>query len=247
MNRLTRIAIVDDCQDDVNNAISQLNRVQLSPTLENSKLEFDCYLNPVDFLKKQQHYDFVLLDVDMPQMNGFDVAARLNLAQPKCLIIFLTQHNERANQGFKVRTHRYITKKIDKADFDEAIISAMKEIQSVGSIVVTKGARSKSLELEKILYFTTVGKESIATTTDNQVFFCNLSLKALAERLPTWLFFRISKQSLINLEYYDSVDKTQKIVFLNCDGFEKSLKISERKLKNLDDMLHLYRKMKGRR
>jgi len=242
-----RIAIIDDCKDDIKKVNHFLTLAKLLPEVGHVVFAIDAYLDPIEFLRTKKKYDFVLLDVDMPQISGFGVAAELNLKQPKCLIIFLTSYGERAKQGFKVRAHRYTTKPIDEEEFNEAIISAINEIRSLGSIPVIDGFKTKSLELANVLYFESFGKESIVYTTADKNFDCKLSLKELEARLPDWLFFRAYKQYLINMEYYDSVDRKRRLISLECDGIGVELEISEAKLKKLADSLHLYRKMKGRR
>jgi len=247
MKREVSVAIIDDCQDDIKKAKHFLTLVEFSPEITDVTFHVETYVNPMEFLQTKNKYDLVLLDVDMPQLNGFEVAAELNVKQPQCLIIFLTRHGERAKDGFKVRAHRYITKPIEEEEFNEAVMSAINEKRSLGSVSVIDGFKTKSLELTTILYFESFGKESIVYTTADQNFDCKSSLKELEATLPEWLFFRAYKQYLVNMAYYDSVDSKRRLIFLECDGVEVALEISEAKLKKLDDALHLYRKMKGRR
>ncbi|MBF0100658.1 MAG: two-component system response regulator [Desulfobacterales bacterium] len=62
----------------------------------------------------EQHYDLILLDVMMPEMDGFEVCRRLktNPSMEKTPIIFITALNDEENEikGFKYGAVDYITK-----------------------------------------------------------------------------------------------------------------------------------------
>ena len=53
-------------------------------------------------------FDLYILDVEMPELNGFEVAKKLRVYQPDAGIIFLTSHFEFADEGYKVRALRYV-------------------------------------------------------------------------------------------------------------------------------------------
>ena len=55
-------------------------------------------------------FDLYILDVEMPELNGFEVARKLRVYQPDAGIIFLTSHFEFADEGYKVRALRYVQK-----------------------------------------------------------------------------------------------------------------------------------------
>ena len=56
--------------------------------------------------------DVILLDVSMPNLDGFEAARRIRAIQPKAQIIFVTQHdsNELAVQAAQAGVRGYISK-----------------------------------------------------------------------------------------------------------------------------------------
>jgi two-component system LytT family response regulator len=69
------------------------------------------------------HPDLVFLDVQMPDLDGFDVLQNLNLEQVP-LIIFVTAYDEHALRAFDVHAVDYLTKPFDRKRFAEAIDQA---------------------------------------------------------------------------------------------------------------------------
>lgn len=72
--------------------------------------------------------DLVVLDVNMPQMNGFDVVRKLQTARSKAAVVFLTMHRdeEMFNAAMDLDVNGYILK--DSAVND--IISCLKTVLS---------------------------------------------------------------------------------------------------------------------
>lgn len=64
----------------------------------------------------EKMYDIVFLDVEMPKMNGMELAREIRSKMPWAIILFLTSHSEFAPDGYRVQALRYITKSRLDAD-----------------------------------------------------------------------------------------------------------------------------------
>jgi two-component system LytT family response regulator len=112
--------------------------------------------------------DLVRLDIQMPEITGFDVVARLPAGETP-VIIFVTAYDEYAIRAFEVRALDYVLKPVSQARFDEALaraaarvrdrklaeygatlLSAVAEIQK-GPEVVTGRAPGAPRWLERIM------------------------------------------------------------------------------------------------
>ena len=69
------------------------------------------------------HPDLVFLDVQMPDLDGFDVLQNLNV-EPFPLIIFVTAYDQHAIRAFNVHAVDYLTKPFDRKRFAEAVQQA---------------------------------------------------------------------------------------------------------------------------
>src|SRR6185295_14037194 len=62
--------------------------------------------------------DLVFLDISMPELDGFSVAARL---PPHVMVVFTTAHDEHALRAFEVNAIDYLLKPIRDTDLARAL------------------------------------------------------------------------------------------------------------------------------
>lgn len=69
--------------------------------------------------------DLVLLDINMPELNGFEVAARIREVDKHVLLFFLSDRSDKADrlQGFSLRANDYLTKPF----YPEELIARIRE------------------------------------------------------------------------------------------------------------------------
>ena len=114
-----RILLVDD--EDL-----QLLRLEneVKKALGNSA-ELFSYKNPLDALKDHRSsvIDIAFLDIEMPGLNGIQLAKKLKSINPKIRVIFVTAYNSYALEAYRVHASGYITKPVNenkiKVEIDE--------------------------------------------------------------------------------------------------------------------------------
>lgn len=118
MNTPIKILLVDD---DVRNA-GLLRRFLETEGYEvafaaNGREGYDIY--------KTFSPDLILLDINMPEMNGFELAAVIRRTDTQTIIFFLTDRTEKADRlhGFRLKGNDYIPKPF----YPEEIIARIKE------------------------------------------------------------------------------------------------------------------------
>jgi two-component system, LytTR family, response regulator len=72
--------------------------------------------------------DLVLLDIQMPEISGFDVIASLP-ADAVPVVIFVTAYDQFAIRAFEVRALDYLLKPVSQARFDEALERAAARVR----------------------------------------------------------------------------------------------------------------------
>ena len=118
MNSKPTILLVDDHQivlDGLKNIIKELNQYQIIGTANNGNeaLQYIQTLEP----------DIVLLDIDMPIMNGIVVAERSKKEHPETKIIILSLHHEKSIIKHLISTgvDGYLLKNSDKSELLKAL------------------------------------------------------------------------------------------------------------------------------
>ncbi len=75
--------------------------------------------------------NLVLLDIEMPGMNGIGAAGKIRTALPKCQIIFLTAYGrfDYAQEALRLRVYDYLLKPAEDADVITAVNAALDKIK----------------------------------------------------------------------------------------------------------------------
>ena len=163
-------------------------------------------------------YDLLLLDVEMPEMTGFDLLKKLT-KHPKG-IIFVTAHSTYAVKAFKFNALDYLLKPVDVDDLKSAIAKYKKNTGTVDSdtvkqLLVNMEYLSKPA-MQRLALPTQDGVEMIATNdiiflladrnytrikrSDKKDLIVAKTLGDFEDMLPSPKFMRINKQYMINMD-----------------------------------------------
>ena len=97
---MIHIAIVED---DFNERKAIINGIEFVKESEKIEISIDEFENPVLLLSSYKPiYDIVLMDIDMPKMNGFDASVELRKIDKTVLLIFVTNLAQYAIKGYEV-------------------------------------------------------------------------------------------------------------------------------------------------
>ena len=111
-----RILLVDDEQ-------LQLVRLENMCKKVMPDAQFFLYTNPVRALleTKDTKIDIAFLDIEMPEINGIQLAKKLKIRDPNIKIIFVTAYNEYALDAFKLHASGYLSKPVNEEKIKEEI------------------------------------------------------------------------------------------------------------------------------
>src|SRR5437879_2187621 len=171
---------------------------------------------------KKHRPDLVLLDVQMPGMDGFGVIHSLNAAKiPLPRVIFITAHDKFALRAFEVHAFDYLLKPVSEERFREALRRArVQHEQSADGFSSRLGAMLEQLQREKTLpdrllvqedsrsIFVPIKEISWVEADRNYVLLhcgknthtLRSTLEALQNSLDPKLFVRINRGTLVRLD-----------------------------------------------
>ena len=115
--------------------------------------------------------DLALLDIDMPEINGIQLAAKIKNKWPKTAIVFITGYNQYAVDAFAVRAVGYLMKPVSKetlaADVSYALSGRQKKL--TGHIIIkTFGLFDVFVDNKPVRFKMAKCKELLAYLVDRQ-------------------------------------------------------------------------------
>lgn len=119
----SKILVVDDHQlvlDGLSSIVKDLENFEILATAHNGKeaLDISNVLQP----------DIILMDIDMPIMNGLEAMRRIKENNPKQAVIMLTMHNEASliKKVMDIGADGYVLKNADRTEFYNALCAVSK-------------------------------------------------------------------------------------------------------------------------
>lgn len=187
-----RVAVCDDENNDLNCALDLLKEydtagaLELFPFSETESLVASAATEP---------FDLVILDIEMPHMNGYEAAQKLVRMPDKPLVIFLTNSMDYSLRGYGL-VFRYLSKPLDKSLFYTAMDAARQEIQAHRFVFVLEN-ESHIVTTEDIYYLEVLNHHTILHTMDREYAFRSTLHESLSQ-LPAGFFGMPHKSYVVN-------------------------------------------------
>ena len=154
-----------------------------------------------NILTQRQDIDLVILDIMMPEMNGFDFITSLEFPPN---IIIVSSAEEYAMKAFEFNVVDYLLKPISYGRFCKAIDKTFryftrKEINNSGDeeIFIKKGSSLVKLKLREIIFIEALENYVNLNTRDDK-FTIHFTMKAIENQLPSGVFVRVHRSYIIN-------------------------------------------------
>lgn len=218
---ILRALIVDDeypARQELRYLLEQLNNIEIvgeaAGATEALKL-----INALE-------YDVLFLDINLPGMNGLELAEVINSLKFKIQVVFISAYENFALDAFKVNATDYLLKPIEIDRLKQAIDKVMyiksrtielesnnenndfepnlesvkqsKTELSIDRIIAESNGRMILVDFNDIIYAFTED-DRVYLKTFSERLFTRLNLKDLEERLSCKCFFRTHRSFLVNL------------------------------------------------
>jgi len=202
--------------------------------VDSLELSGQCYnvLEAINFLHKQQ-VDLIFLDINMPELSGFDFIK--TLTNPPAIIL-TTAYSTHALESYNFGVIDYLLKPIEFSRFLKGIdrffslrapmqTEAEKLLQQPESTITVKvDGDMIDVPLSDIIYTQSLGNYVKLVTTQKK-YLCSITTTDIEKRLPHTRFMRIHKSHIISLERIDKFLYTSVMM----DGVELPVGITYRR------------------
>ena len=197
-----------------------------------------------------KHFDLLLLDIEMPDLSGMELAKQIHELLPEALMIFVTAHYKYAVDAYELHIFRYIPKKQLKTRLPHALkdAAAFLEIQNTDSYIISSQNLFERIALRNILYIEKDGKNALFHMAydkkqnpdpANQTKRLRKTLTEVFDDLHSDEFYFIERGFIVNLRHVTGISR--------CDCIltdQTHLPISQSRLPEFKKRLNLYWKNK---
>ncbi|MFT5573034.1 MAG: two-component system LytT family response regulator [Cryomorphaceae bacterium] len=159
--------------------------------------------------------DVVFLDIHMPGETGFDLLDKLDYTPQ---VIFTTAYSEYAYRSFDYNAVDYLLKPISKERLAEAVgklsgsespagETVSEPLERNSKIFIKDGDDCHLVTLSDIRYFESC-KNYVRVFFGDKNAYIKKPLSIVEKRLPAQLFFKVSRQFVVNLFEIKSIDES---------------------------------------
>lgn len=162
--------------------------------------------------------DIILLDVEMPGVNGLELASML---PAKSVVIFVTAYHQHAVRAFELNAVDYLLKPFDDSRFFEAINRAQHRLREGDEeyfgkvhdvvqeilrqqqkhyrerLVIRDPGRIRLVDVQQIRFITGAGNYAELHLNENKTILHRETLSALEQQLDPDVFVRIHRSSIV--------------------------------------------------
>ncbi len=215
MNPKIKVIIVDDeplSREGLMRYVSQIDFLELVGT-------FDSALKVIPFLANTK-IDLILLDIQMPYLNGFDFLK--NLKNPP-MVIFHTAYPNYALESYQLDVIDYLVKPVLFDRFQKAISKAydyyvlknqtnnIAPIKAVDFIFVKSEGRLEKILFTDILYLEAMQNYTVIYHKNTKTIVLRL-IKHFEELLDNNNFIRIHKSHIIAVAKVDAIEGNMVVI-----------------------------------
>ena len=156
-------------------------------------------------------FDLILLDIEMPGMNGLELAAKIRKLDAMVLIIFLTAHEQYVYKSFEHSPFRYVPKLHFDSYMPKALHDAYKAVKAEqmkeGYYVAATPQAKTVLPYQTIRHIKKEGRMCVFHLTGGETVSIKKNIKELWTELNHSLFATIHSGCIVNMKYIQQVQK----------------------------------------
>ena len=196
--------------------------------------------------------DVVLLDIQMPEMDGLSCAQHLAHFNPMPAIVFCTAFDEHALQAIQSQAKGYLLKPIAKDELETVLDNVTKLTQAQLTHIEQKELMEEKVQRQQIaaktyrglelipvenIYYFLADQKYVTVRHKNGSVLIDETLKDLETEFGDQ-FIRIHRNALVSVNYLDGLEVVSSGQYqVRCRELEERLAVSRRHLPNLRERI----------
>ena len=194
------------CDDDN----SQINALKKMLTEWNSSAAINEYNSAEQFLFNypDASCDLLLLDIEMGDMNGMELAKELRAKGDMLPIIFITGFSQYIGDGYDVEALHYLMKPVDKEKLFQVLDRYACRHISESRIILPIGNESVLVASDDIIYLEAFGKKTQVILKNGKEIVCSCGLSEASEKLGQG-FVSCHRSYVVNIGLIRKISRTE--------------------------------------
>lgn len=202
---MLRIAIVED---------EEANRVQMQEFIHQYAAEYKLDIQVTEFADGEsvlagyhKNFDIMLLDIEMPGMNGMEVAKRIRETDQDIVLVFITNMAQYAIEGYSVNALDFVLKPINYYTFSLKFSRAIDrvKVREEKEILLNVSYGIRRMKVSQI-YYVDIQNRILRYHTAEGEFLVRGTLQSAEEELAQYHFVKCNHWYLVNLKYVTEIN-----------------------------------------
>ncbi len=175
---------------------------------------FHSYTSAEAFLfdyEENQNTDILILDIQMKEMNGMELAKRLYGEGKKIEYIFVTGMKQYVFEGYSVEAVSYLLKPVKAEQLNQCLSLAYTRLHKQPSLILEEGNNLLKVALQDIAYLESAGHSTYFNIKGTE-FKSTKGISFYEEELAEKGFYRLHRSYIVNLAKVECITKKAVIV-----------------------------------
>lgn len=207
---MIQIAICDDNREDrirIKREVERIYRPLFD--MEQNGIEISMFETGNDLMRGLDpilDYQLLLLDIDMPGIDGMQIAEAIEGKPHKVNLIFVTNRNDLVFEAIHFRPFRFLRKECLHQELEEALLALTQKIKSEAVLCeFESGSETVKLSVNEIIFLESSGHYVRVHTQTGETKIVRGKISEFEERLKSHGFVRIHIGYLVNIRNIFSI------------------------------------------
>lgn len=203
-----KIAVCDDDNSLLDQMEQLINQLSLKLEIGMDIEKYHSGSRLISSIKKGECYDIIYMDIEMQGLNGIETSKYIREAKINTIIIFISSYEKYLIELFEVEPFRFIKKPINRGNFNDIFVKALKRVQKQkGYFEYIINKSMKKALFKNIIYFESKQRQIIIhKEKECEAFYGQLTDVENAIKCKTIQFIRIHQSYLVNYNFIESFE-----------------------------------------
>lgn len=202
-----KIAICDD-EPEIREGIELNTKKWAAQSGHDCKIETFPNAEALLFAHAEKAFDILLLDIQMPGMDGIALSRKIREKDERVQLVFITAVPDFIGEGYEVAALHYLLKPVQPEKLAAVLDRACKNLKIAEAMLPLQiGGETQMIPLRSISYVEAKG-HYVTIHTENETFEKKSSLSEMLEKLDG-RFYQCQRSFVVNLHQIRKVSRTE--------------------------------------